>query len=140
MKKRIVLISCASKKLSERAKAKDLYTSTLFKLNLKYAGYLEPDDIFVLSAKYGLLDLNRKIEPYDQTLNTMRVSEVHDWAVKVLGQIKEICTLDETEFTFLAGEKYRRYLVPYFKNAQIPLEGLAIGKQLQRLKELVHDC
>ncbi|MFN5749119.1 MAG: DUF6884 domain-containing protein, partial [Pseudanabaena sp.] len=45
MTKSIVLISCASRKLSQRAKAKDLYISTLFKLNLKYAQKLESDNI-----------------------------------------------------------------------------------------------
>ncbi len=40
MNKKIVLISCVSKKLAHRAKAKELYISTLFKLNLKYATQL----------------------------------------------------------------------------------------------------
>ena len=31
----IALIACASQKLSHRAKARDLYTSTLFRLNLR---------------------------------------------------------------------------------------------------------
>ena len=136
MSKRIVLISCVSKKLSHNAKAKDLYISTLFKLNLKYAEKLEPDKIFVLSAKYGLLPLDQEIEPYEQTLNNMRSSDVKEWANRVLEQINDVCSIDETEFTFLAGEKYRKYLMPHIKNAQIPLEGLRIGEQLQRLKAL----
>jgi hypothetical protein len=137
MSKRIVLISCVSQKLSYSAKAKDLYISTLFKLNLKYAEKLEPDEIFVLSAKYGLLPIDQEIEPYEKTLNNMRSSEVKEWANRVLDQIKDVCPIDETEFTFLAGEKYRKYLLPHIKNAQIPLEGLRIGEQLQRLKRFV---
>jgi len=137
MSKRIVLISCVSKKLLSVAKTKDLYISTLFKLNLQYAKKLEPDSIFVLSAKYGLLPLNKEIEPYEQTLNNMRSNEVKEWANRVLAQIKEVCSIDETEFTFLSGEKYRKYLLPHMKNVQIPLKGLPIGKQLQRLKELI---
>ena len=137
MSKRIVLISCVSKKLSRSAKAKDLYISTLFKLNLKYAKKLEPDKIFILSAKYGLLPLGQEIEPYEQTLNNMRSNEIKQWASRVLDQIKQVCSINETEFTFLAGDKYRKYLLPHIKNAQIPLEGLRIGEQLQRLKGLV---
>jgi hypothetical protein len=105
-------------------------------LNLKYASKLNPDGIFILSAKYGLLDLEQEIAPYEQTLNNMRVNEVKQWASSVIEQIKKISTIDETEFVFLAGEKYRKYLLPHIKNAQIPLEGLRIGEQLQRLKEL----
>ncbi len=137
MTKRIVLISCVVQKLSQRAKAKDLYISTLFKLNLKYAEKLEPNEIFILSAKYGLLPLGQEIEPYEQTLNNMRSNEIKQWASRVLDQIKQVCSIDETEFTFLAGDKYRKYLLPHIKNAQIPLEGLRIGEQLQRLKRLV---
>lgn len=69
MSKRIALISCVSQKLSQHAKPKELYVSTLFKLNLKYAEKLEPDEIFILSAKHGLLSLDQQIEPYEQTLN-----------------------------------------------------------------------
>jgi len=137
MSKRIVLISCVSQKLPQRAKARDLYVSTLFKLNLRYAEKLRPDDIFVLSAKHGLLPLEKRIEPYEQTLNNMRFGEIKQWANRVLRQIKAVCLIDETEFVFLAGDRYRKYLLPHLKNSQIPLEGLRIGEQLQKLKGLV---
>lgn len=137
MRKRIVLISCVSQKLSQRAKAKDLYVSTLFKLNLKYAEKLLPDDIFILSAKYGLLSLETEIEPYEQTLNNMCAGEIQQWASRVLEQINRVCSINETEFVFLAGDKYRKYLLPHIKNSQVPLQGLRIGEQLQKLKGLV---
>jgi len=136
MKKRIVLISCVSQKLPHRAKAKDLYISTLFKLNLRYAEKLNPDGVYILSAKYGLLNLEQEIDPYEQTLNNMRVNEIKRWANQVIEQIKKICVIEETEFVFLAGEKYRKYLLPHLNNVQIPLKGLRIGEQLQMLKTL----
>jgi hypothetical protein len=136
MNKHIVLISCVSQKLSWRAKAKDLYVSTLFKLNLEYARKLQPDAIFILSAKHGLLSLEEEIEPYEQTLNAMRAGEIKRWAERVLEQIKDIYSLEETEFIFLAGDKYRKYLLPHIVDAQVPLQGLRIGEQLRRLKEL----
>jgi len=55
---KIVLISCSSKKSAHKSKAKNLYISTLFRLSLAYAKKLKPDKIFILSAKYGLLNLN----------------------------------------------------------------------------------
>ncbi|MCF6177130.1 MAG: hypothetical protein L3J71_15335 [Victivallaceae bacterium] len=136
MTKKIILISCVSQKLSQRAKAKDLYISTLFKLNRKYAEKLNPDRIFVLSAKHGLIGMEQEIEPYEQTLNNMPVKEVKSWAKHVVGQLKEIGSLNEIEFTFLAGEKYRKFLIPHFSNYKIPLQGLRIGEQLQKLKGL----
>jgi hypothetical protein len=67
----IILISCVKKKLPHRAKAQDLYISTLFRLNLDYARSLKPDAIYILSAKYGLVSLDQAIDPYDITLNNM---------------------------------------------------------------------
>lgn len=131
-----MLISCVKKKLPHRAKARDLYVSTLFKLNLKYAISLSPSEIYVLSAKHGLLELEHEIEPYEQTLNNMRTAEIKEWANNVLHQLRSVASLEEAEFIFLAGDKYRKYLLPHIRNAEVPLKGLQIGEQLQRLKEL----
>jgi hypothetical protein len=136
---RIVLISCVSQKLSHRAKAKDLYVSSLFKYNLKYAGYFNPDKIFILSAEHGLLNLEREIEPYNKTLNTMRSSEIKEWANNVLIQLKKETDIQKDEFIFLAGEKYRKYLIPHITNYKVPMDGLRIGEQLKYLKEKVSN-
>ena len=130
----IFLISCVSKKLPDKAMARDLYISPLFKLNLKYAQQKKPNKIFILSAKYGLLELGTEIKPYDLTLNEMAAKEIKKWAVRVLKELDRKTDLNKDEFIFLAGERYRRYLIPSIKNFRIPLEGLSIGKQLQYLK------
>jgi hypothetical protein len=134
MGRRIVLISCASKKQSIRSKAKDLYISTLFGLNLKFAYSLNPDAIYILSAKHGLLNLETEIEPYNLTLNNMTENEIKEWALKVIGQLGENTNLINDHFIFLAGDKYRKYLISSLKSYEVPLEGLPIGKQLQYLK------
>ncbi len=134
--KKIVLISCASKKLPLKACAEDLYTSTLFKLNLKYAKKLNPDAIFILSAKYWVLELDTTIEPYDVTLNNMSTSEKKAWAKTVVEQLGRHASCQDDHFIFLAGENYRKYVKPYLTSFEIPLEGLPIGKQLRKLKEV----
>lgn len=134
---KIVLISCVSKKLPFRAKAKDLYISTLFKMNLAFANSLRPDKIFILSAKYGLVDLKKEINPYEKTLNTMSSYEIKNWAKKVKNQMKEKMDFKNDEIIFLAGEKYRKFLLPIFHKVSIPLKGLSIGKQLQYLKNKI---
>ncbi|MFA5992549.1 MAG: DUF6884 domain-containing protein [Candidatus Pacearchaeota archaeon] len=136
---KIALISCASKKVNSKTKAQNLYISPLFKYNLKYAKSLSPDRIFILSAKYGLLDLNEEIEPYNKTLNKMSSEEIEEWAGLVLNQLKEVSDIKKDEFIFLAGNNYRKYLIPNIKNYQIPLKGLGIGKQLKWLKENVKN-
>jgi hypothetical protein len=132
--RRVVLISCVSKKLAHAAPAKDLYASSLFRFCLRYAATLNPDAIFILSAKYGLVTLDRRLEPYDDTLNTKRDAEIRGWAHGVLQQLRSECDLERDHVIFLAGEKYRRHLIGHINNYEIPLLGLSIGRQLQFLK------
>ena len=131
----VVLISCVSQKLDKKSKAKDLYVSTLFKKNLAYASTLNPDEIYILSAKYGLLGLDDRIEPYNVTLNTMKVAEKKVWSEKVFSQLLKLESIKDTKFIFLAGNNYRKYLMPHLPHTEVPMEGLPIGKQLQFLTE-----
>lgn len=133
--KRIVLISCVKTKLDHTAKAKDLYISDLFRKNLAYAKKMKPDHIFILSAKYGLLGLDDRIAPYEKTLNQMPVSERKAWSAGVISELRKFANLDQDEFVFLAGEKYREGLVPYIHHYSIPFEGLSFGNQLKALKK-----
>lgn len=133
----IVLISCVSKKLGRRAKARELYTSPLFKMGFRYAKSLNPDKIFILSAKYGLVDTETEIDPYEQTLNTMSNGQIMEWSEQVLQDLSAKCDLANDSFVFLAGENYRKYLVPHIKHYQIPMDKLSIGRQLQFLKGAV---
>lgn len=138
--KKIVLISCAARKKDVSSKAKDLYESPLFKRSLAYAQCLEVDQIYILSAKHHLVPLDEVIEPYDLTLNTMPASEIYVWANQVLKQLETRADLKNDLFVFLAGEKYRRYLIPHMQHVDIPLKGLPIGKQMQRLDVLIKGC
>lgn len=132
--KKIVLISCVNKKVPYKSKAEKLYISPLFKYNLQYARSLNPNNIFILSTKYGLLNLEQEIEPYNKTLKKMYSDEIKIWAKRVINQLKEVANLKEDKIIFLAGEKYRKYLIPYISNYEIPLKNLKIGEQLQYLK------
>jgi len=138
--KKIVLLSCVSKKRPAKTKAEDLYCSTLFKLSLTFAKRLAPDHIFILSAKYGLVRLDDMIEPYDTTLNDMTKQDRKQWADSVLRQLKETVDCEEDHFIILAGSKYRQYLIPALVSYEIPLAGQTIGKQLQRLKKEVNHA
>ena len=109
--KKIVLISCVKSKLPHKAKAKDLYISSWFRYNLKYARQIKPDEIFILSAKYGLLELDQIIEPYEATLNGMSEVAKRNWANSVLEQLAMMCDLEKDQFIFLASSNYRKYLI-----------------------------
>lgn len=138
--KTIVLISCSSRKLTHKAQAKDLYTSPLFRENLLFANTFCPSHVFILSANYGLLKLDRWIAPYNVTLNEMKTLQVKVWAEKVVRQLNKVSNLSQDRFILLAGKRYRKFLVPYLSNYDVPLENMPIGKQLQYLKSQTADC
>lgn len=132
---RVVLISCVSKKRLVTSMAKEMYISPLFKGAYAYAKKLNADKIFILSAKYGLLEETDIIEPYNETLNKKKNSEIKCWSQKVIKQLSLKTNLKSDDFVFLAGEKYRRYLVGEIEHVSIPLKGMPIGKQLSFYKE-----
>lgn len=137
--KTMVLIACASKKITHTARAEDLYISPLFVGNLRYAKSLAPDAIFILSAKYGLLDLDKEIEPYNVTLKDMSTVQVRAWANGVLEQLGRRADLQHDHFVFLAGDIYRKFLVPHLGSYEVPLAGMRIGEQLQFLAAQSYD-
>lgn len=133
--KTIALISCCSKKLNVRSCAKDIYISPRFKLSLQYAKKLNPDKIFILSSKHGLVKLQDKLDPYNESLNDKDISEVKHWSHDVVNELSKVSDLQNTMFIFLAGERYRKWILPYLNSYRIPLQGLKIGQQLKFLKE-----
>ncbi len=145
--KTIVLIACCSKKLSVKAEARDLYTSPLFKKSLEYAKKIaEEQNIYILSAKHELVSLSEVLAPYNETLNNKSTDERRVWSKNVLQQLEdEGYDLENDEFVLLAGNNYIDYLIEgrkkldrkQIKNAKLPLEGLPIGKRMQKLNSLI---
>lgn len=133
----IALIACASKKRTYRAPARDLYASPLFQYALAYAQTLQPDQIYILSARYGLVQLDEEIEPYNLTLKRMTVQERKTWAEGVIAALRQQCDLAHDHFVVLAGTLYREYVLPHLPSYELPLQGYPIGKQLQWLKQNV---
>ena len=132
--KKIVLISCVKKKRDGRHKAEDLYISPFFKKSMAYAKANKPDKIFILSALHGLLPLGKRIDNYDLSLNNFKVNELRTWADRTIHQLGRVSDLEQDIFIFLAGDRYRKYLLPKIIHYKIPMKGLGIGKQLRYLK------
>jgi hypothetical protein len=117
--KRVFLIGCSKTKLDHAAQAQHLYRGHLFKLSLAYAQNMAPDAIFILSAKYGLLELDTEIEPYDQTLT--KIAQVRSWAEQVVAQLGLLTNLKEDNFIILAGTRYYQFLLPHLPHHEITL-------------------
>jgi cytoplasmic iron level regulating protein YaaA (DUF328/UPF0246 family) len=139
MNEKVVFVSCVSKKEEQPQPAGKLYISSWFKKAAAFARR-EGDRWYILSAKHGLLPPPKVIAPYDVTLNNMKAPERRAWAEKVVTQIKSYTNPDD-ELVFLAGNRYREYLVEPLREAgykiSIPMEGLRIGEQLSWLNERI---
>ncbi|MCY3597131.1 MAG: hypothetical protein OXG71_06790, partial [Rhodospirillales bacterium] len=127
--------SCVSKKGSLPARARDLYTSSWFRkarLCVEEAGR----PWYILSAKYGLLDPDSVVAPYNQTLNTMSANHRRAWASGVMEDLAPHMA-DVNSITFFAGMAYREFLEPQLcrrgLTVYVPMKGLGIGRQLQWL-------
>ena len=84
---KIAILPCSQKKAKVPCSAGNMYRSNLFVLRKRYAkDVLGCDEIYVLSAKYGLVDLDKIIEPYDTKLDTLSEEEYINWQCQVMTQ------------------------------------------------------
>lgn len=136
----LCLVSCVSVKRSSPAPARDLYTSTWFR---KARALVEASrrPWYILSAKYGLVDPDAMIEPYNKTLKTMRTSGRREWAHGVLRALEPRLP-GMSSISFFAGAAYREFLEPELHRRgialHVPMEGMGIGRQLSWLDRQLH--
>ena len=113
----------------------DLYISSLFRETRRFAE-ASGCPWYILSAEHGLVAPDQVIAPYERTLNTMGISDRRTWGDRVAAQLAEVVP-DLSRVVFLAGERYREFLVPHFDRRgvemSVPMKGLGIGKQLSWL-------
>ena len=145
MKKELILIGCSKSKLNHRRPAYLFYTGDLFQKQMSYAeNILLPlnnykSDIMILSAKHGLIGVDKLVEPYDMSLNNFNAFERGHWARRVESQIYDL-SIDYDNIIFLAGKNYREPLgsfLPY--KTEQPLKGLGIGEQKQFIKNALDN-
>ena len=144
---KIVLLSCTKSKLDKPSPAKDMYSpSPMFQKTKVYGEALKPDRMFILSAKYGLLPMDKQIEPYDLTLKTMKKEEKDKWGETVKQQMGQAGINPQSDkFVFLTGSEYMKPLEKFIpaENIEKPMEGKRMGERLswlnsqaQKLQEL----
>lgn len=136
------LVGCgkAKVKTDEPVPARSLYTGGLFRGSLRFS--LDCcQHTFIVSAKYGLLELTKKVEPYDMTLKDMCAGERDAWAIEVVRRLRE--QMNGKGFPFqaviLAGAVYADPLYTECSWNHIPacrpMRGLGQGQRLKWLAE-----
>lgn len=138
---RIGLVGCVKDKKRLRSPARDLYRSALFRGR---RGYVERfcDIWFILSAKHGLLDPDKPIDYYDETLKGQSRKKLSEWASRVLKALdSRFGDFSTSTFEIHTGAEYREYgliegLLERGATVEIPLRGLSFGEQLAFYKKV----
>jgi basic membrane lipoprotein Med (substrate-binding protein (PBP1-ABC) superfamily) len=153
---KIVLLSCTKSKLDHKAPAQELYSaSPMFKKTLEYGKSLNPDKMYILSAKHHLVPLDKELAPYDKTLKEMPKDEKEAWGEETINQMKSSgLDLNKDKFIFLTGSEYSKPFKDYISNLETPMEGRRLGERLKwlntqisklneifkRIKNLINEC
>jgi len=107
-----IIAGCSLKKLEYSAKAIDMNQGQLFRSIRKLAAR-NHFDMKILSGKYGLLDANEVIDPYNQKIRTQKdILNVRSHAIPKLISIWEKYDL----IIVIMGNNYRKVVEPLFDN------------------------
>ena len=127
----IAVITCGDSKRQGVHKAKDLYVGPFFKMCLKYAQSIMPNDkIYILSAKWGLLKLDQEIENYNVKMGDPGSVLVSTLII----QSQELGIKDEA-IIGVAGARYVSIMKKVWSEGKYPLTGLSLGYAMGALKK-----
>lgn len=149
----IAILACSASKLDRAAPARDLYTGQLFRLSLQLAD-LCAERIVILSAKHGVVEADRVLEPYDEKLPSEKYVDKPRRAQWGEGVAKALCKTIAPGVDRSNAEAFREAgkrvlcLAPQSYVDAIgfmygpstwarPLKGLGIGQQKAELARLI---
>lgn len=145
------LVACGFAKLDTEAPARDLYTGDVTRKAIAFAstrgGYC-----VILSARYGVLDLDEVVAPYDTRLDDLTPGELDDWRAMLVEQLADRGILNATIFVH-GGQRYTTELakaladttarvVPYFDPADLrtPRNAMIGNRKRHYNLQAIHDA
>lgn len=140
----IALISCSAKKLDSRSLARNLYTSPLFRMTVRYVEEVLRVPWFVLSALHRVVHPDTLLTPYDFTMTKMSKRERDAWSQRVRVELRALSCWERTGpklVTAFGGDDYLRGLrhLDDFRLSE-PMAGKMIGERLAWLKAQGRSC
>jgi hypothetical protein len=137
---RVGLVGCVKSKQAGAAPARELYTSPLFRGRRAWVER-SCDSWFILSAKHGLVEPDRVLSPYDETLTDLPRAARRAWSVGVLQALKQaLGDVSGVVIELHAGSAYLNHgLVAGLRERgavlERPVQGLSLGQQLAFYKQ-----
>lgn len=133
--RQIALIACCKEKLYAPG---EMYTGELFKRQLAYARQvlkLADSDIFILSARYELVNVATVIVAYDLSLRDMTAKGQEQWARRVAESVGNLKPTVK-RVAVMAGQTYKQFLLNLLHQRKLLIQevhpnGLGYGQQVQ---------
>lgn len=136
----ICLVGDSKSQLNMPALAENMFRSALFGRAKQYAK-VHANRWYILSARYGLLEPNTLIEPYDITIDDLEQSERFQIAQHIMTAFIRQPITTHDRVIVLAKATYRDVLAPVFQGRNIqteyPLERKGIVQQMRWLEAAV---
>lgn len=133
----LIVVPCGARKLDRRARAADMYVGSYHRACRRAAEALRPDRLVILSARYGLLDLDDEIEPYDTAhgaAGSVTADVLRDQAVR-----RGVAGLDPV--VVLGGARHVALATAVWPHARTPLSGTrGMGEQVARLSAMARSA
>jgi len=132
----VAIIPCTAQKSEVGGPARDVWVGGHFQLTLAYAEYFF-DKVYIMSYKYGLIDPEFFIEPYDIDMRIEKASERIKWWYMMRDHIADLIERDKPDLVGLfTGQFERQRIMLEFKrndcpNVIVPWEGLGSGYRQQ---------
>lgn len=144
--KPFLVMACGGKKVETHGgavKAINLYDGPQYKMLRRYGFHLQNGglDIWILSAKHGLMGANALIGTYNQLMD-------EDRAAELTADTDHMCSLThaaEGRIVYVFGGVLYRQVVTHWSEQcelecrQVATTGSRIGEQLQQLKKFLGD-
>ena len=135
----IGLLACSRTKADRPSSARELYVSPLFRAAREYAeNRYGPGRWLILSARYGLVNPDKVLAPYDLSLRQLTARQREAWGDHIAVELTDRFPAG-TVLWFHAGALYRDAIAPVVAHqVRFPLAGLGIGQQLAWYRH--HAC
>lgn len=138
-KKKLLIVSCSAKKSNlVEGPAINIYDGPMFKIIRKH--FTDMLDTKIISAKYGLIDVNEKISTYEMKMTPDRAENLRD---SVSSDLKEILGGGNYSEVFIElGKVYQKAVdikPEDFPNTKFLKDEGTIGLRLHNLKKWLED-
>ena len=136
---RVIILSDSEKQNKGSMQAKDLFCSNFFKNTYKYASLLNPDYIYIITSKYGIVSQEEIISSYKKDVYSIDKNNLIENNLTFIQDLTNKTNLVEDEFILLCKERHNKLIVPWLINYSCPFEGLSNRKKINKLNSIIFE-